>query len=256
MEEARRAVEKYSLVGKARTLSIQKDYRDASEVYSEVLETMAREEGEESLAICLVYMEYAQSLLLANEELIVMKKEEIEDLEIAWEVLEIAKQVFEREGARKELLQTYALLSEISLESNNFGQSLEDLGRSLEIAVEEYGESDRRVGEIYFRMAMNYEMLEDRGNTLIFLRKVLEILRGVKEREGGERSGSDIDELIKEMEERVKEAEASPAVEDRTGGSREREREREEPLGPGIGAGGGAGEVIDINHLKLKKDKK
>lgn len=198
-------MKEYPLIEKARALSVQKDYAHAAETYSALLEAVAKDEPEDSVNMCLIYLEYAKALLLANEDVIVTKApghEVMDDLEIAWEVLEIARRVFEKEDMRGELIKTYSLLSEVSLESNNFQDSLGDLEACLNLTVEKYGAEDRRTAEIYFRMAMNHELMENTGKAAELVEKVIEILDASKLKASPEEE-HDLNELVAEMKERL-----------------------------------------------------
>jgi tetratricopeptide (TPR) repeat protein len=202
----REVFEQFPELEKARTLSVQKNYSHAAEAYSSLLESMAKKEPEDSVGMCLVYMEYARALLLANEEILVRRSdsEDADDLEIAWELLEICRHTFQREGMRRELIKTHSLLSEVSQESNNFQEAREDLESALELGIKEYGESDRRTAEIYFRLAMNYEMMNMGEQSIESTRKVVEVLERAK-KGSSEKEAEEIDVLIKEMAERIEE---------------------------------------------------
>lgn len=191
--------EDYSEIMKARTLMVQNDFARASEIYSNVLSQMAEKEKEDGLKMSVVYLEYAKCLLLSNDSLVINPEIEednnyLEDLGIAWELLEIAKRAFTEHNLKEELINVHLLLSDISQETNNFVESLNDL---LEIyrLIKEDKEKERMIPDILLRIAFTYEALDQKEEAISTLNRIIEIMK--------ETDGKDREEIISEVEEKI-----------------------------------------------------
>ncbi|RZC35891.1 nuclear autoantigenic sperm protein [Asbolus verrucosus] len=81
-------------------------------------------------------------------------EEELTDLQVAWEVLELAKRIFINRGAdgKKNLAETLIVLGEISLESGNFSSAIEDMTEGLEIQKTLFGNDSRTIAETYYKL--------------------------------------------------------------------------------------------------------
>ncbi|XP_045476788.1 protein HGV2 [Harmonia axyridis] len=85
--------------------------------------------------------------------------EEPSDLQVAWEVLELAKKIFTKrtgDEAKKSLADTLSALGEISLESENFLAAINDFKTAVEIQVLIYPKGSRKLAETYYNLAMSY----------------------------------------------------------------------------------------------------
>ncbi|KAI5160297.1 hypothetical protein NEAUS03_1051 [Nematocida ausubeli] len=203
MDRIQQEVEnEYSDIQKARLLIVQSDFARASEVYSDLLSKMAEKEQEDSLKMCLVYIEYARCLLLSNDKLVINPELEednnyLEDLSIAWELLEIAKNVFKAHNFTNELVKAHLLLSDISQETNNFTESLEDLEAAFSL-IKEKDAKDSRLPDIALRIAFAYEALENKEMAIKMLNSIIEMLDSAEKTQ-------EILEIIEEVKQKIDE---------------------------------------------------
>ncbi|GIY57570.1 protein HGV2 [Caerostris darwini] len=89
---------------------------------------------------------------------------EEDDLELAWNSLETAKSIYQRQGennteAQLKIADIYQLLAEISMESDNNIAAISDLKTSLEIKNRLLEPDDRLLAETYYQMGLA-QMLE------------------------------------------------------------------------------------------------
>jgi len=190
----------YPDLEKARALCVQGDFLRAAEQYTNLLNEMASNEKEDSLKLAAVYIEYARALMLSNDRLVINPDVPedmayLDDLEIAWEVLEISKGVFKKNGMKDEEIEVHLLLSDISQESNNHTESKVDLEEALKLSEELSGESTR-TAEIAFRLAVVEEALGRTGEAKALMGRVLEIIKKQPQ-------GVGADDLVAEVQERV-----------------------------------------------------
>lgn len=89
------------------------------------------------------------------------EEEEIPNLQLAWEVLELAKNIFYRQSKasidmENKLSETYLKLGEVSLESENYVQSIEDLCQCLFIRQKNLSSDDRKIAEVHYQLGNSY----------------------------------------------------------------------------------------------------
>ncbi|SCU83462.1 LAME_0C05270g1_1 [Lachancea meyersii CBS 8951] len=87
------------------------------------------------------------------------------DFENAWEVLELARAHYEKQAQDQEILEklseTYSILGEISLETENFPQAAHDLTRCLELRKKAYSGEDpthRLIIESHYKLFLALEL--------------------------------------------------------------------------------------------------
>ncbi|KAH9386844.1 uncharacterized protein NEMAJ01_1740 [Nematocida major] len=170
----------YADIKQARALMVQSDFSRASEIYSQILAEMSAKEAEDSLKMCAVYLEYSKCLFLSNDKLVLNPEieednEYLEDLGIAWEVLEIAKNTFRKSQFTEELIKVHILLSDIAQETNNFESALEDLTEAHAL-LKGKSTDDSRLPDISFRIAIAHEELGNTEKAIEMLEQLLEIL--------------------------------------------------------------------------------
>lgn len=85
------------------------------------------------------------------------------DLQVAWEVLELAKIVFFKRGKSglKNLAEAYRLLGEVAMESGNHQGAVSDLGQALKLLenVEPY--ESRSIAELHYQLGLAHSLLND-----------------------------------------------------------------------------------------------
>ncbi|KAJ8956686.1 hypothetical protein NQ318_014041 [Aromia moschata] len=143
--------------------------------------------------------------------------EDPSDLQLAWEVLELAKKIFQRQGAdsREKLADVLISLGEISLESENFVGAIEDIKEGLEIQKQLFGQDNRTVAETFYKLGVAYsttsqfdEAIESFNTALVYLRnRVAALETGEKPEDMYEEEVQDeikeIKALIPDVEEKI-----------------------------------------------------
>lgn len=149
------------------------------------------------------------------------EEEEQTDFEVAWEILDATRHLFtkqledgeNKEEIKKNLAETYDLLGEVSLESENFPQACQDLGESLKLRRELYPIESTLVSESYYKLSLasefNFEDDKAREKAIENMEKAIE---SVKKRV--EVSGQDDPELVNDLELRLEELK-NPTDEDK-----------------------------------------
>ncbi|ENN71218.1 hypothetical protein D910_06549 [Dendroctonus ponderosae] len=82
--------------------------------------------------------------------------EEPTDLQLAWEVLELAKRIFEKSGDRKSLAEAMIVLGEIQLENAAYDKAIQDMTEGLAIQQELFGRDSRTIAETLYKLGMAY----------------------------------------------------------------------------------------------------
>ncbi|XP_070830580.1 histone-binding protein N1/N2-like isoform X2 [Chaetodon trifascialis] len=87
--------------------------------------------------------------------------EEVGNLQLAWEMLEVAKVIFKRnETEEKQLMaaQTHLKLGEVSAESGNYTQALEDFQECLKLQVKHLDPDSRLLAETHYQLGLTYSL--------------------------------------------------------------------------------------------------
>ncbi|KAF2898184.1 hypothetical protein ILUMI_07988 [Ignelater luminosus] len=136
--------------------------------------------------------------------------EEPSDLQLAWEILELAKLIFEQRAdvGKKELADTLVALGEVSMESENFESAIADIKQGLEIQKQILTADSRNLAETYYKLALALsnnnqfdEAIENFNTSLDVLKKRIENLKVNEEQEKDEIKN--IEALIPEIEEKI-----------------------------------------------------
>lgn len=141
------------------------------------------------------------------------ENEELSDLQVAWEVLELAKRIFTSRGddGKKNLAETLIILGEISLESGNFPSAIEDMVQGLEIQKKLFGNDSRTIAETYYKLGGAYstngqidEAIESFSFSLEYLQnKVNSLKKDEKQKEANSEEIEELDTLIPEIQEKI-----------------------------------------------------
>lgn len=134
-------------------------------------------------------------------------------MQVAWEVLELAKKIFERKGedGKKFLADTLIVLGEISLESENFESAVNDMKQGLEIQKAIYSSDSRTVAESFYKLGITYatntqieEAVDCFKKSLDYLNNRINVLEKAEDKK--EPVQEEIDEikgLIPDIEEKI-----------------------------------------------------
>ncbi|XP_028450003.1 histone-binding protein N1/N2 isoform X1 [Perca flavescens] len=87
--------------------------------------------------------------------------EEVGNLQLAWEMLEVAKVIYKRKEAKEDQLmaaQTHLKLGEVSSESGNYTQALEDFQECLKLQVKHLDSDSRLLAETHYQLGLTYSL--------------------------------------------------------------------------------------------------
>ncbi|GCB70894.1 nuclear autoantigenic sperm protein isoform X2 [Scyliorhinus torazame] len=87
------------------------------------------------------------------------ESEEVDNLQLAWEMLELAKVIFQRQESKKIQLcaaQAYLKLGEVGIESENYIQAIEDFRECLSIQEKHLEPHNRLLAETHYQLGLAY----------------------------------------------------------------------------------------------------
>lgn len=141
------------------------------------------------------------------------EKEEAEpsDLQVAWEVLELARCIYEKRGesGKSKLAETLVVLGEVSLESENFESAVDDIKRGLEVMKSIPSRDDRILAETHYKLGValstNSQMEEAIENFTASLELLKDRIKTLEETDkaSGEVEINQMKGLIPEIEEKI-----------------------------------------------------
>lgn len=152
---------------------------------------------------------------LAAEEQAEGDEIEVTDLEVAWENLDCARAIWERDPQANavDLAAVHVLLGDVAQENEAFEDSLADYQQALmyqKMAGYDFG--DRRTAEVYFKRVMALQFLERPEEALLDVenaKKVLEKrLETIAEDKGNTSEFEDVTAILEDMKEKRTELEA------------------------------------------------
>lgn len=191
----------------ARICANKENHQMAAEIYSEILIEAAKNFKEDDPRLCRIYVEYASSLiincedfftnelsLLANHKVVNSSEKQIieDDLENAWNLLEIAKIVLAKEKVL--LSKIYYLLGEILILNNNFLDAITEYKECLVLC-----EPSKRHCDALLKIASCYEFLKMYEESNAHLNEILLIYEKNRSLVGDCKA----DEIIEEMKFRM-----------------------------------------------------
>lgn len=139
-----------------------------------------------------------------NEETEEDEEEKCEgNLEVAWEILELAVKIFERQGepSLDNLSECYAELAMISLENGNFGLAINDYNKALAV-YDKTGKSDRRViAEIHYKIGLCHLMQNEYDESIKAFREACSEMDNVIQQEKAKEQDEKTEAAIKNLEE-------------------------------------------------------
>ncbi|KAK9474498.1 SHNi-TPR-domain-containing protein [Dipodascopsis tothii] len=153
--------------------------------------------------------------------------EEDNDFETAWEVLDLARTLFEKRvtdetgdaaaATNAQLAEVYDILGEVSLESENFEQAAQDLRRALEIKQGLHAESSALVTEAHYKLSLALEfVVADDDRKAKAAAEMEAAIAGVRARLDADGADADGAEILKDLETRLADLrapDAAPAAE-------------------------------------------
>ncbi|KAJ8887931.1 hypothetical protein PR048_007415 [Dryococelus australis] len=104
-----------------------------------------------------------------------------DNLKLAWEVLELAKTIFERQAKTDKkfelkLAEVYFKLCEVGLESGVYDQAIEDMKVCLEIQKVNLKDDDRILAESFYELGIAYSLKNDYDVAITEFGKAIQVL--------------------------------------------------------------------------------
>ncbi|XP_005811096.1 nuclear autoantigenic sperm protein-like [Xiphophorus maculatus] len=134
--------------------------------------------------------------------------EEVGNLQLAWEMLEVAKVIYRRkEGKDDQLMaaQTHLKLGEVSAESGNYNQALEDFQECLKVQLKHLDPDSRLLAETHYQLGVTHSLnlqyvpaIQALNNSISVIKNRLEKLQEMMDKA---ESPEALEEERKEMEE-------------------------------------------------------
>ncbi|XP_074008963.1 nuclear autoantigenic sperm protein isoform X1 [Numenius arquata] len=211
------------------------------------------------------------------------EEDEIGNLELAWDMLELAKVIYKRQETKEAQLhaaQAHLKLGEVSIESENYTQAIEEFQACLALQQKYLEAHDRLLAESHYQLALAYHYNSQFDEAVLQFGKSVEVIdkrlamlteRIKKAESGSPEDEKEIEELkgllpeIKEKIEDSKESQKSARVAElalkatlvgTTSGFAQREDSGSVSTIPVRKAADGASQcVTDISHLVRKKRK-
>ncbi|XP_044759192.1 protein HGV2 isoform X2 [Coccinella septempunctata] len=132
------------------------------------------------------------------------------DLQVAWEVLELAKKIFHKRGddGKKAYAETLTTLGEISLESENYIAAINDFKEAADVQTEVYPDDSRKVAETYYNLGVAFASNTAYKEGITNLKKSIEYLeRRIRNLEQSKENPEEVQEmkdLIPEIYEKIR----------------------------------------------------
>lgn len=164
--------ETFPSIAEARASVAQGAFEHGIEIYCEILET-ANPNDE---CVPYLYLEYADALIKSADAFFVREIERIssrqgidlserkdaeDDLETAWDLLEICRSAFTILKDYGSMATTQFLLGEICLLNNQFLEAVHELTECISTMNKIYQRDNIRYADVYLSLARSYEFLED-----------------------------------------------------------------------------------------------
>nr|XP_020474030.1 nuclear autoantigenic sperm protein-like [Monopterus albus] len=220
-------------------------------------------------------------------------EEEVGNLQLAWEMLEVAKVIYKRKVTKEDQLmaaQAHLKLGEVSAESGNYSQALEDFQECLKLQKQHLDPDSRLLAESHYQLGLTHSLnleyskaIEELNSSISVIKsrldKLQELLDKAEDPEALPNERTEMEELkalLPEIQEKVEDAteglktasttaEAVKGVLDSgstssafPGSSVQKGDSSSSPKIDGTSANGvssTSGHVSDISHLVRKKRK-
>lgn len=137
-----------------------------------------------------------------DEEVKEEDDDDVANLQVAWEVLELAVSIFTRQpNQAKNLADCFMELAGISFENSNFEAAIKDFTKALAILQDLTEPDNREFAEVHYKVGLAYIMLEQFEEAKVSLQKACEHLDEVIRIEKSREQTDDIINSIKDLEE-------------------------------------------------------
>nr|XP_017523590.2 nuclear autoantigenic sperm protein isoform X2 [Manis javanica] len=162
--------------------------------------------------------------VLENKSLQENEEEEIGNLELAWDMLDLAKIIFKRQETKEAQLyaaQAHLKLGEVSVESENYVQAVEEFQACLNLQEQYLEAHDRLLAETHYQLGLAYGYNSQYDEAVVQFSKSIEVIEKRmavlneqrKEAEGSpteyEKEIEELKELLPEIREKIEDAKES-----------------------------------------------
>ncbi|KAM5147983.1 nuclear autoantigenic sperm protein isoform 1-T1 [Mantella aurantiaca] len=134
-------------------------------------------------------------------------EEDVDNLQLAWEMLDLSKVIFQRQKNKETQLkaaQAHLKLGEVSIESENYGQAVEDFLACLNIQKEHLEEHDRLLAETHYQLGLAYQYSSKHDSAISHFTQSTDVIEkrvAVLTEQLEKAAGESNKELQKEMDE-------------------------------------------------------
>ncbi|XP_024426902.1 nuclear autoantigenic sperm protein isoform X3 [Desmodus rotundus] len=162
--------------------------------------------------------------VLENKSLQENEEEEIGNLELAWDMLDLAKIIFKRQETKEAQLyaaQAHLKLGEVSVESENYVQAVEEFQACLNLQEQYLEAHDRLLAETHYQLGLAYGYSSQYDEAVAQFSKSIEVIEKrmavlseqMKKAEGSpnecEKEIEELKELLPEIREKIEDAKES-----------------------------------------------
>ncbi|XP_057576778.1 nuclear autoantigenic sperm protein-like [Hippopotamus amphibius kiboko] len=162
--------------------------------------------------------------ILENKSLQENEEEEIGNLELAWDMLDLAKIIFKRQDTKEAQLyaaQAHLKLGEVSVESENYIQAVEEFQACLNLQEQYLEAHDQLLAETHYQLGLAYGYNSQYDEAVAQFSKSVEVIEKrmavlneqMKEAEGSpteyEKEIEELKELLPEIREKIEDAKES-----------------------------------------------
>ncbi|XP_042535687.1 nuclear autoantigenic sperm protein isoform X1 [Dipodomys spectabilis] len=162
--------------------------------------------------------------VVENKSLQENEEEEIGNLELAWDMLDLAKIIFKRQETKEAQLyaaQAHLKLGEVSVESENYTQAVEEFQACLNLQEQYLEAHDRLLAETHYQLGLAYGYNSQYDEAVAQFSKSIEVIEKrmavlneqMKEAEGSlteyEKEIEELKELLPEIREKIEDAKES-----------------------------------------------
>ncbi|XP_061652222.1 LOW QUALITY PROTEIN: histone-binding protein N1/N2-like [Phyllopteryx taeniolatus] len=108
------------------------------------------------------------------------EEEEVGNLQLAWEMLEVAKVIYKRKESKQDQLmaaQAYLKLGEVSAESGNFTQALEDFQECLSLRLKHLDSDSRLLAETHYQLGFMFHLNRQYKEAIGQLKRSIHVIK-------------------------------------------------------------------------------
>ncbi|XP_027629728.1 nuclear autoantigenic sperm protein isoform X3 [Tupaia chinensis] len=206
--------DKVEIAANEETQEREEQMKEGEEIEGSEEEDKENDKAEETL----------NSSTLENKSLQENEEEEIGNLELAWDMLDLAKIIFKRQETKEAQLyaaQAHLKLGEVSVESENYIQAVEEFQACLSLQEQYLDAHDRLLAETHYQLGLAYGYNSQYDEAVAQFSKSIEVIEKrmaklneqMKEAEGSpteyEKEIEELKELLPEIREKIEDAKES-----------------------------------------------